>query len=105
MLHSFAGTVEHAERAVALGYSIGISGPVTYRSGANVREVVAAVPLDRLLVETDSPYLPPHQHRGKRNEPAHVALIVAAVAEQRGMAIEDLTRATSENATRLFGLP
>ncbi len=105
VLHSFAGTVEHAERAVELGYSIGISGPATYRSGANVREVVAAVPLDRLLIETDSPYLPPHPHRGKRNEPAHVALIAAAVAEQRGLTIEDVARATSENATLLFGLP
>ncbi len=105
VLHSFAGNVGHAERAVALGYSIGISGPVTYRSGANVREVVAAMPLDRLLIETDSPYLPPHPHRGKRNEPAHVALIAAAVAEQRGMAVDDLARATSENVTLLFGVP
>jgi TatD DNase family protein len=104
VLHSFAGTVEHAERAVELGYSIGISGPVTYRSGANMREVAAAVPLDRLLIETDSPYLPPHPHRGRRNEPAHVGLIAAAVADQRGMAVEDLARATSENTARLFGL-
>ena len=104
VLHSFAGTVEHALRAVALGYSIGISGPVTYRSGANVREAATAAPLDRLLIETDSPYLPPQPHRGKRNESAHVALIAAAVAEARGMAVEDLARATSENAARLFGL-
>jgi TatD DNase family protein len=104
VLHSFAGNVEHALRAVELGYTIGISGPVTYRSGANVREVVAMVPLNRLLIETDSPYLPPHPHRGKRNEPAHVALVAAAVAEQRGLTVEDVASATSENATRLFGL-
>ncbi|MDQ3327121.1 MAG: TatD family hydrolase [Chloroflexota bacterium] len=102
VLHSFAGTVEHALRAVELGYAIGLSGPVTYRSGANVRDAATAAPLDRLLIETDSPYLPPQPHRGKRNEPAHVALIAAAVAEAQGMPVEDLARATSENAARLF---
>lgn len=102
VMHSFAGSVEQARRAVALGYYISISGPVTYKSGGSVREVAAAVPLDRLLVETDSPYLPPHPHRGKRNEPAYVALTARAVAEARGIGFEELARATTENAHRLF---
>jgi TatD DNase family protein len=105
VLHSFSGKVEHALRAVELGYYVSISGPVTYKSGENVREAAAAVPLDRLLVETDSPYLPPHPHRGERNEPALVALTARAVAEARRMPYEDVARATTENARRLFRLP
>ncbi len=104
VLHSFAGAAEHALLAVELGYYISISGPVTYKSGANIREAAAAVPLNRLLVETDSPYLPPHPHRGKRNEPAHVALTARAVAEARGIPYEELAQATTENALRLFPL-
>lgn len=104
VMHSFAGTVEHALRAVELGYYVSISGPATYKSGGNVREAAAAVPLGRLLVETDSPYLPPHPHRGKRNEPAHVTLTARAVAEARGMPFEELARATTANARRLFGI-
>ena len=104
VMHSFMGSVEQAERALSLGYAISISGPVTYKSGQAVRDVAAAVPLDRLLVETDSPYLPPHPHRGKRNEPAYVALTAAQVAEVRGIAVEELAAATTENARWVFGL-
>lgn len=104
VMHSFAGGREQARRAVSLGYYISISGPVTYRSGRNIREVAGEVSLDRLLVETDSPYLPPQPHRGRRNEPAHVALTAAAVAEARGISVAELATATTENACRLFGL-
>lgn len=104
IMHSYAGTPEQATRAVRLGYYISISGPVTYKNGASIREVAATVPLDRLLVETDSPYLPPHPHRGKRNEPAYVALTARGVSEARGISLDDLAKATTENACRLFRL-
>lgn len=104
VMHSFAGSVEQAMRAVSLGYYISISGPATYKSGGNIRAVAAATPLDRLLVETDSPYLPPHPHRGQRNEPAFVALTAAAVAAARGMSLEELAGATTANVHTLFDL-
>lgn len=102
VMHSFAGTPDEALRATALGYYISLSGPVTYKSGAPLREVAAAVPSDRLLVETDSPYLPPHPHRGRRNEPAYVSLTMEAVAAARGTSVEETARLTAANAARLF---
>lgn len=104
VLHSFAGSVEEALRGVDLGYYVSLSGPVTYRSGEQIRAVAAAVPLDRLLIETDSPYLPPHPYRGKRNEPAHVTLTVEALAQARGTDWDAVAHATTENAVRLFQL-
>ncbi len=104
VMHSFAGTVEQAMRAMELGYYISLSGPVTYRNGQNLRELAASVPLDRLLVETDSPYLPPQPRRGERNEPSYVALTARAVADSRGIPFEELARATTENAKRVFRL-
>lgn len=104
VMHSFAGTPEQAARTIALGWYVSLSGPVTYKSGGAIREVARTVPLDRLLVETDSPYLPPHPHRGQRNEPAYVALTAAAIADARGMPVAELARATTENARRLLQL-
>ncbi len=105
VLHSFAGRVEEALRGVDLGYYVSLSGPVTYKSGEQIRAVAAAVPLDRLLVETDSPYLPPHPFRGKRNEPAYVTLTIEALAQARGTDWDAIAHATTENAMRLFQLP
>lgn len=104
VLHSFAGSVEQALAGVDLGYYVSLSGPVTYRGGEDVRAVAATVPLDRLIVETDSPYLPPHPHRGRRNEPARIGLTAAAVARARDLGPEEVARATTRNAVRLFGL-
>lgn len=104
VLHSFAGGVGHALRAMELGYYISVSGPVTYPRGVGVREAAAAVRADRLLVETDCPYLSPHPHRGRRNEPAYVALTATAVARVRGTTTEAAARLTTENARRLFRL-
>ena len=78
---------------------------MTYPSAHDRLEVAASLPLDKLLVETDSPFLAPQLHRGQRNEPAYVSLIVDRIAQVRGMAVETVARATAENASRLFDLP
>jgi TatD DNase family protein len=102
VLHTFSGDLKMAEQAVDLGLYISVSGPVTYKNAHRLAEVVCKVPLDRLLVETDCPYLTPHPHRGKRNEPAHVRLIAEKVAALRGMAFSEFAEATTANAERLF---
>ena len=105
--HSFTGTWEEAEELLALGLHISFAGMITFENKTldPLREVAARVPLDRLLVETDSPYLSPHPFRGKRNEPARVAVTAEAIARVRGMSFEALAEATTANARRLFGLP
>ena len=85
------------------GFYISISGPVTYGSARQLPDIVRALPVDRLLVETDCPYLPPHPHRGKRNEPAYVRLVAERIAELKGMSFDELAEATTANAQRLFG--
>jgi TatD DNase family protein len=104
ILHSFSGDLAMAERAMALGFYISISGPVTYQNARRLPEIVAALPLDRLLIETDCPYLPPHPYRGQRNEPAYVQLVAERIATIRGVAIDDIAAATTANARRFFGL-
>ncbi len=102
VLHSFSGTMEQALRAVALGFFVGITGPVTFKNGATMRAVAQAVPLERLLVETDAPFMAPHPHRGKRNEPAWVVWVGRKVAEGRGLSEEALALVTTRNAEALF---
>ena len=104
VLHAFAGRIQHAERALRQGWLIGIGGPVTYKKAENLREVAGNVPLDHLLLETDSPYLPPHPHRGKRNEPAHLALVAEKVAQVRGVSLAHIATATTAAAMKFFGL-
>jgi TatD DNase family protein len=105
VLHTFSGDLAMAERAIDLGFYISVSGPVTYKNSRLLPEIVRALPLDRLLVETDCPYLAPHPHRGKRNEPAHVRLVAKRIAELKNRSLEDVARATTANARRLFDLP
>jgi len=105
VMHCFPGDVAYAEKVVELGFHVGIGGPVTYSTRGRLARVAEAVPLNHLLLETDAPWLTPEPHRGGRNEPSFVALVAARVAEIRGMTIEDLTRATTGNSTRLFGFP
>jgi TatD DNase family protein len=105
VLHCFGGTPAQAERAFALGYYISLAGPVTFKNAQAVRAIAALAPADRLLVETDSPYLTPHPHRGRRNEPAYVALVAAAVAAARGQPVEAVVDQTGRAAAALFGLP
>lgn len=105
VLHTYAAGLSHLERVIEMGFFIGISGPVTYGSAEGLRDVVRAAPLDRLLVETDCPYLTPEPHRGKRNEPAYVRFVAQAIAEARSESVERIAHHTTQNACRLFGLP
>jgi TatD DNase family protein len=105
VLHTFSGDLAMAEKAIDLGFYISISGPVTYRNARQLPEIVQALPLDRLLVETDCPYLAPHPYRGKRNEPAHVQWVAKRIAELKNQSFEDVAAATTANAQRLFDLP
>jgi TatD DNase family protein len=102
VLHCFTGGRALAETAVSLGFYISISGIVTFRNAEELRDIVRDLPLDRLLVETDAPYLAPAPYRGKRNEPAFVAATAAAVAALKGLDPHDLAAATSANFFRLF---
>ncbi len=105
VMHCFSGDVPVAKRCLDLGLLISLAGPVTYKNPRALPEVARFVPEDRLVVETDCPYLPPQPYRGQRNEPAHVALTAARVAELRGADPELLSAAMSDNAARLFRIP
>jgi TatD DNase family protein len=102
VMHSFTGDWATAEACMAMGLYISFAGMVTYKNAQNLREVAARVPLDRLLLETDSPYLSPVPVRGKRNEPAHVVHTAACVANLRKIDVDTLAKQTTENALRLF---
>jgi TatD DNase family protein len=102
VMHSFASGQALAEAALAQGFYISVSGIVTFKNAEELRAIVREVPLDRLLVETDSPYLAPVPYRGKRNEPAFVAATAAAVAALKGITAETLAAATTVNFFRLF---
>jgi TatD DNase family protein len=103
LIHCFTGTRRLAEASLALGLSISVSGIATFRKSDELRAVLKDVPLDRLLVETDAPFLAPMPHRGKRNEPAFVAHTAAMLAALKGVSGEELANATTENFFRLFG--
>jgi len=102
VMHSFTGTAETAAECVALGMYISFAGMVTFKKSEALRAVAATIPADRILVETDSPYLAPQPFRGKRNEPAHVVHTARCLAEVRGMTVAAFARQTTENAQRLF---
>lgn len=102
-IHCFTGDVEAARAYLDLGFALSFSGVVTYNKTDALQEAARFVPLDRLLVETDSPYLAPVPHRGRKNEPAFVAETGRKIAALRAMAVEDLAEATSRNAAALFG--
>lgn len=104
VFHCFTGSADEAERILSDGYWISFTGPVTYKKNDALREVVRLVPTDRLMVETDAPYLSPEPKRGqKTNEPALVMYTAAKVAEVKGMGLEELDRVTTDNARRFFG--
>ncbi len=104
ILHCFSGDLEHAERAMELGFLISFAGNLTYPKAQPLRDVAAKVPLDRLLVETDAPFLAPIPNRGQRNEPAWVAHTAAVLAELRGISAEEIASITTKNFERLFRL-
>ncbi|WP_051464818.1 TatD family hydrolase [Carnimonas nigrificans] len=102
VLHCFTDELSFAREAVGLGFYISMSGIVTFKSAANVRELAKAIPLDRLLIETDSPWLAPVPYRGKPNEPKHVGRVADTIAEVRGISVEEVIMQTSANFYRLF---
>jgi TatD DNase family protein len=102
VLHSYSSGMDWLEPALALGFSIGISGSVTFPKAARLRQVVRAVPLERLLVETDAPFLTPVPYRGRRNQPAYVQYIAERVAELRGLSLRQIADGTTRNAVELF---
>ena len=105
VLHCYTGTLEFARRALDHGFSVSFSGIVTFKRSEELRRVAEGIPLDRLMVETDAPFLAPEGHRGKRNEPAWVVRVGETLAELHGVDLETLARTTSANARRLFRIP
>ena len=103
VLHSFNGTLETAQEALALNFFIGVTGPVTYKNAEEKRQIIRQLPLERLLIETDSPFLTPVPLRGKRNEPSFVIYIADKIAEIHMTTREQVAQITSANAARLFG--
>lgn len=102
VLHCFTESWEMAKAAMDLNYSISFSGIITFRNAAELRDVVKKVPLDRILIETDAPYLAPVPHRGKKNEPKFVVDVAQCVADLKGISIEKLAEITTDNFHRLF---
>jgi TatD DNase family protein len=107
VLHSFSSDKAMAQTAIRHNFYIGITGPVTFKNAPDLQALVTELPLDHLLIETDSPFLTPHPHRGQRNEPAYVALVADKVAELKGIAVEAVASATTANVRDLFrvGVP
>jgi TatD DNase family protein len=104
VMHCFTGKVEQARASLDLGFVISFAGNITYPKAQNIRDAASMVPLDRMFIETDSPYLAPVPHRGKRNEPAFVTEVARQVGELRGIAREEIARQTTENFYRFFAL-
>lgn len=104
VVHCFSGSMEMAEELIAMGWSIGVDGPVTFKNAAKLPEIVARLPAESLLIETDCPYLTPIPYRGRRNEPAFVSLVAERIAEIRRMEVAELAAITEQNAARVFGI-
>jgi TatD DNase family protein len=105
VLHSFSAPPDIAKRALNAGFYLGFTGPITFKNADELRRLAATVPLDRILVETDGPFLTPTPYRGKRNEPAYIPYIVARLAALKQISVEEMGKASTENAIRLFHLP
>jgi len=103
-LHSFSATAEIAERALNAGFYLGFTGPITYKKADELRRIATSVPLDKIVVETDGPFLTPEPFRGKRNEPAYIPYIVDRLAALHRVSTEEMAQATTSNAERLFRL-
>jgi TatD DNase family protein len=104
VLHCFTGSVENAKAVLEAGFVVSFAGMITYPKAQNLRDAAAIVPLDRMFIETDSPYLAPVPHRGKRNEPAYVVEVARTIAEVRGLSSEEIGRQTTQNFYNFFGL-
>jgi TatD DNase family protein len=104
VLHCFTGSVEHARRALDLGFMISFAGNITFPKAQSIRDAAQMVSLDRMLIETDSPYLAPIPHRGQRNEPAFVTEVARQIGELRGLPAEEIGSRTAQNFYKFFGL-
>ncbi len=104
VLHCFTGNGDDAQEALSRGWLISFSGIVTFTKSKKLRDVASHIPLNRLLIETDTPYLAPQSKRGKRNEPSYLSEIAAAIAEAKGISLDDLAQATCENSKAFFSL-
>ena len=102
VLHCFTGSVDHARSALDLGFMLSFAGNITYPKAQNIRDAASMAPLDRMFIETDSPYLAPVPHRSKRNEPAFVVEVARRIGELRGLSIEEVGRQTTQNFYRFF---
>ena len=105
VFHCFSGSPEMAQELLKLGWYLGFDGPVTYKNARRAPEVAAVTPLDRMLIETDSPYMTPVPYRGKRNDSGYVHLVAEKLAEWKGVTPEEMARITTENGKRLFRIP
>lgn len=104
IFHCFSGSKEFAMEVLRLGFYVSFAGPVTYKNAHNLKEAAKVVPLDRILIETDCPYLTPEPFRGKRNEPMYVKQVAEEIARLRGISVEEIAQKTTENACTLFGV-
>jgi len=104
VIHCFSGNMKMAQKYLELGFHLSLGAYITYPSARNLTEVIKELPLERLLTETDCPFLPPQDKRGQRNEPSYVVTVVAEIARIKGLTVEDVDEASSTNASRLFKL-
>lgn len=104
IMHAFSGSVEMAKECIDLGFYLSFGGPITFKNAVRPKEVAKAIPLERILIETDSPYLTPHPYRGKRNESSYVRLVAEKLAELRGLTVEEIEEITYRNAVTVLHL-
>ena len=104
VMHCFSGSAEFALDCVKIGYYIALGGPVTFKNAVKPKEVAAKVPIEKLVLETDSPFLAPHPFRGKENDPSKIILVAEAIAEIKNLTVEEVANLTSQNAENLFGI-
>lgn len=104
VLHCFSGSPEFALECIKLGFYIALGGPVTFKNAVNPKEVARVIPIEKLLLETDSPFLTPHPFRGKQNDPSKIPLIAQEIAKVRNITVEEVASITTQNAKNLFGI-
>lgn len=105
VMHSFSASQSIAERALNIGLYLGFTGPITFKKANDLRQIAKSVPIERILVETDGPFLTPHPYRGKRNKPEYIPFIADTLAGLHNMTLEEMAKYTTDNAIRLFNLP
>src|SRR5699024_12011518 len=104
IMHAFSGNESDADTVIDMNFHVSLGGPVTFKNAQEPKDIAVHVPIERLLVETDAPFLTPHPYRGKRNEPAYVTLVAEKIAELREIPVEEVGKITTENAVKLFNI-